>query len=161
MAGSDGGPSGIASHLAVEFVFVELHFGSFPRIGSISACIEDTEFMNIAWQQVTPVLISMTIIVAIAVLRNYSTTIAAITATMPIMVPLSMWILYSGVGGDQAVTIQFIQAMVLGVTATLISVVTMLFVARSGWGIIGIIGACYGAWAVVLGTYFVFRRILM
>ncbi len=46
--------------------------------------------MTIDWSRVTPVLISIGIIIGIAILRQYSKTIAAIAATMPINIPLRM-----------------------------------------------------------------------
>ena len=54
--------------------------------------------MSIDWQRVLPVAVSIGIIIAVAVLRQYSKTFAAIAATMPINVPLALWIIYSGGG---------------------------------------------------------------
>jgi hypothetical protein len=118
------------------------------------------DLMNGTWHQIAPVAISIALIILIAVLRSYSTTVAAITATMPLTVPLALWIVHSAEGGDRFVTIHFIESMIFGVLATLISVVAIWYAARAGWGLIGIIAACYATWAIVLGVYFVLRRVI-
>ncbi len=53
------------------------------------------------WQQVVPVVASILTIIVIAVVRVYSKTLAAITATMPVTIPLALWIVYSGSSGDR------------------------------------------------------------
>ena len=50
--------------------------------------------MSPALRQILPVIVSILIIIAVAILRNYSKTLAAIFATMPINIPLSLWIIY-------------------------------------------------------------------
>ena len=117
--------------------------------------------MNGAGQQVLPVVISILILILIAVLRGYSTTVAALTATMPVMIPLALWIIYAGEDGDTTVTIVFLETMVLGASATLISVIAMWLAARAGWSLASILVACYGAWGVVLGAYAFVTRVLL
>ncbi len=116
--------------------------------------------MNGIGQQVTPVAISIGIILLIAVLRSYSTTVAAVTATMPLTIPLSLWIVYAAEGGDRAVTLRFTEAMVFGGAATLVSIFALWQAARAGWGLGGMLAACYTAWAVVLSLSFVVRRLI-
>ena len=117
--------------------------------------------MPVIGQQILPVLISILILILVAVLRNYSTTAAAITATMPVMVPLSLWIVYSGEGGDATTTANYLEAMIFGVLATLVSVIVMWYAARIGWGLVGILVACYGAWAIILVLYVTLTRHLV
>ena len=50
--------------------------------------------MEIAWGRVLPVIVSIIIIITIALLREYSKTLAAIVSTMPINLPLGMWLVY-------------------------------------------------------------------
>ena len=49
--------------------------------------------MNDATRQILPVGISVLVIVSIAVLRAHSKTLAAITTTMPLKIPLAVWII--------------------------------------------------------------------
>ena len=99
-------------------------------------------------------------LILIAVLRSYSTTVAAITATMPVMVPLAFWIMYAGEGGDGIVMTRFLQTMVFGLLATLVSLLAMLYATRAGWGVTGIIAACYGSWAIAIAIYQLIARLL-
>jgi hypothetical protein len=55
--------------------------------------------MQIDVQRILPVLVSILIIISVAVLRQYSKTFAAIAATMPINIPLGLWIVYAGEQG--------------------------------------------------------------
>ena len=100
------------------------------------------------------------VLILIAVLRSYSTTVAAITATMPVMVPLAFWIMYAGEGGDGIVMTRFLQTMVFGLLATLVSLLAMLYATRAGWGVTGIIAACYGSWAIAIAIYQLIARLL-
>ena len=110
--------------------------------------------------QIVPVAISILIILLIAILRSYSNTVAAITATMPLTVPLALWIVYAAEGGDQLATTRFIESMLIGVLATLVSVLAMWWVARAGWGLVPIIVATYSAWGVFIGVFFIVRQML-
>ena len=116
--------------------------------------------MSVAGSQVLPVAISILIIILIAILRSYSNTVAAITATMPLTVPLAFWIIYAAEGGDQLATTRFVESMFIGVLATLISVVAMWLAARAGWSLMPIIAATYSAWALLLGIFFIVRQVL-
>jgi hypothetical protein len=52
--------------------------------------------MTIHWERIAPVIVSILIIIAIAILRQYSAVFASIAAVMPINVPLGMWIVAAG-----------------------------------------------------------------
>jgi hypothetical protein len=71
-----------------------------------------------SWQEISRILIACAVIVAVALLQKQSKLIAAITATMPINVPLAMWILYSATGGDHSSMRQFTQSLVLSILPT-------------------------------------------
>jgi hypothetical protein len=116
--------------------------------------------MNGVGQQVLPVVISILLLILIAILRSYSTTGAAITATMPVMVPLAFWIVYAGEGGDGVVMAHFLETMVIGLLATLVSLFAMLYATRAGWGVAGIITACYSGWAIAIAIYQLISRLL-
>jgi uncharacterized membrane protein (GlpM family) len=72
-----------------------------------------------SWQEISRILIAFGVIVAVTLLQKQSKLIAAITATMPINVPLAIWILYSSTGGDRASIQEFTQSLVLGILPTL------------------------------------------
>ncbi|MBI5053410.1 MAG: hypothetical protein HZB52_09105 [Chloroflexi bacterium] len=100
------------------------------------------------WQKVVPVVVSIFIIIAIAALRAYSKTLAAITATMPVNVALTLWIVYSAEDGKQAPFTDFTWSMVLGIIPTTVFVIVAWLTARMGWNIVQILLAAYGVWGV-------------
>jgi uncharacterized membrane protein (GlpM family) len=71
-----------------------------------------------SWQEVSRILIAFAVIVAVALLQKQSKLIAAITATMPINIPLAMWILFSSTAGDGGSMKEFTQSLVLGIFPT-------------------------------------------
>src|SRR5690606_41912182 len=92
--------------------------------------------MSQTLQQWLPVGISILIIIAIAVIQSYSKTIAAITATMPLALPLALWIVYAANRDNPAAITEFTGSLVLGVLATLIFAVApwLASPARPGLG---------------------------
>ena len=46
--------------------------------------------MTLDWQRTLPVIVSILIIIAIAILRQYSKMLAAVVAVMPVNVPLGL-----------------------------------------------------------------------
>ncbi len=116
--------------------------------------------MGIAWGRIVPVLVSIAIIIAIAILRSYSRTVAAITATMPVTIPLSLWIIYAAEGGEQTAVAQYAEVMLMGIVPTVVFVFVVWWTARLGWGLLPMIAAGYGGWAVTLGTIVLLRRLV-
>jgi TRAP-type uncharacterized transport system fused permease subunit len=84
-------------------------------------------------RQVMPVVVSIVVIIAVAMVRSYSKTLAAITATMPVNIPLAMWIVYSGENGDHDTVAQFAGSLFAGLGATILFTVVLL-AARAGLG---------------------------
>jgi hypothetical protein len=72
-----------------------------------------------SWQEISRILIAFGVIVAVTLLQKQSKLIAAITATMPINVPLAIWIVYSSTSGDRASVLEFTQSLALGMFPTL------------------------------------------
>lgn len=107
--------------------------------------------MTIDWQRVLPVLFSIGIIILIAVLRNYSKTLAAITATMPINMPLAIWILSSGTNISQATLVQFIETLIVGLIPTFVFLIFVYIAARAGYAVVPMLGLGYVGWAISLG----------
>jgi hypothetical protein len=114
--------------------------------------------MNATWQETAPVVISIFIIIVIAAVRAYSKTLAAITATMPINIMLALWIIYAAESGARPAMVEFTQAMVVGVVATLASVIAMWVASRFGWSILPTIATGYVVWGATLALIHIMRQ---
>lgn len=106
------------------------------------------------WQAIVPVLVSIIIIIAIAALRGYSKTLAAITATMPVNVALSLWIAYSGENGDKLGFEKFTKSLTQGIVPTTLFVLSAYLCSKAGWGIAQVLIASYIVWAISVGLMF-------
>lgn len=113
--------------------------------------------MIIAWERVLPVVVSIGVILLVAVLREYSRTFAAIAATMPINVPLALWIVFSA-DTDPVSRIAFSQGLLIGIFPTVLFLIVSWMVVRAGWSLIPTIVAGYVAWGVALGAIMLLRR---
>ena len=71
-----------------------------------------------SWQEISRILIACGVILAVAVLQKQSKLIAAIMATMPVNVPLAMWLLYSATGGDGVSMREFAKSLVVSIFPT-------------------------------------------
>lgn len=116
--------------------------------------------MSIDWSRVTPVIVSIFILIAIAIIRQYSRTFAAIAATMPINVPLGMWIVTSGADDPQAALVEFNQALLLNIVPTLVFLLVAWQLSRAGFSLLQTILLGYVAWGVSLGLVFLARAII-
>ncbi|NWF70742.1 MAG: hypothetical protein HXY40_16780 [Chloroflexi bacterium] len=113
--------------------------------------------MNDTLRQVIPVGVSILVIILVAVLRQHSRTLAAITATMPLNVPLSLWIIYSAENGDKAAMTDYAQTLVWGLIPTFVFVLIAWLAFRAGWELGQTLGASYVGWALVLGVELLLR----
>ncbi len=113
--------------------------------------------MTIDWQRVLPVIASI-LIISVAVVRQYSKALAPILATMPINIPLAMWILYEP--NDQGGMTQFIRDMSINLLPTLVFLVIAWLASRAGWALAPTIVAGYVGWGVALGALLLARRLL-
>ena len=116
--------------------------------------------MNIDWSRVVPVIVSIVIIIVIAIVRQYSTTLAAITATMPVNIPLGMWLIYSGSDNHQAALADFDEAAVMNIIPTIVFLIVAWQLAKAGLPAFQTIFLGYVAWAVCLGLIFLIRMLL-
>jgi hypothetical protein len=105
--------------------------------------------MNDTTRQILPVGISVLVIIGIAVLRAHSKTLAAITVTMPLNIPLAVWIIYSTEGRSPMPT--FTGSLLAGLGATVIFTVALWLAAKAGLGLVPMLGVAYLAWAATLG----------
>jgi hypothetical protein len=116
--------------------------------------------MSQTLQQVVPVVISILLIIVIAILRARSETLAAITATMPVTIPLSLWIVYAGSGGDPLTVTNFIAGLFVTMVANIFFVVAIWLAARAHWPLVPMLIVGYTVWGVVLGLLLLLRHIL-
>lgn len=116
--------------------------------------------MNETWQQVLPVVISILVIITVAALRTYSKTLAAITVGMPVTIPLALWIIYSGSGGDQATMLHFTEVVFFTLVANVFFIAVIWLAARAGWRLVPLLAVGYLAWGVALGLIIGARRLL-
>lgn len=114
--------------------------------------------VDIAWGRVLPVLVSIGIIILIAILREYSKTLAAITATMPVNIPLALWIMSSAEEGDRVVMESFTGSLVVGIGPTVLFLIVVWLAARAGWTIVPMLIAGYAAWGLALGAILLIRH---
>lgn len=116
--------------------------------------------MEIAWPRVLPVIVSILVILAVAVLREYSKTFAAIAATMPINVPLALWIAFSAGDVDQTARTAFAQGLLIGIFPTVLFLVVAWLAVRAGWALIPTIAAGYAVWGIALLALLGLQRLL-
>lgn len=110
--------------------------------------------MQMKWQEILPVVISIIVIILVAVVEKQSKLIAAITATMPLTIPLALWIVYSSVGSDQQAVSQFTLGMLLGIIPTLGFVITVWVASRAGLKLVPMLLIGYAIWGIgVLAIY--------
>lgn len=115
--------------------------------------------MTIDWQRLLPVLVSIGIIVSVAILRQYSKTFAAIAATMPINVPLALWIIYSGAPSDRGGLLRFFETMIVALPPTFVFIVVAYLAARAGWGLLPMLVAGYTGWGITLALLLPLRSL--
>lgn len=111
-------------------------------------------------QEVLPVLLSILVIVAVAVLEKHSRLFAALTATMPLSAPLAMWVVYAANQGRVEVMQRFNLGLLLGLLPTLAFLLVAYLAARAGWKLLPMILAGYTAWGVGAVLLFLFRKAL-
>jgi hypothetical protein len=97
-----------------------------------------------------PVLISIAVIILVAVLQRQSKLFAAITATMPLTIPLSLWVVYASTQGERAAVESYARSLVIGVIPTVAFALAVWVAARFGWKLAALITTGYAVWGVVL-----------
>jgi len=113
--------------------------------------------MSATLRQILPVGISIVIILIVAVLRNYSKTLAAIFATRPINLPLSLWIIASADGSDNAAMSVYAEKLVVGLFPTMAFIIVAWLAMRAGWSVAPAIVVGYVGWGVLLGLLILVR----
>jgi hypothetical protein len=111
-----------------------------------------------SWNEVLPVMVSICIIVAIAVLKKYSDSFAAIAATMPINIPLGMWVFMSGGDNDKVGLTNFTGALFMNMMPTLLFIVASWLILRSGGSLLSAVILGYIVWAIGLALLYAARN---
>lgn len=111
-------------------------------------------------QDYLPVAVSVLIIISVAFLEKQSKLVAAVTATMPIKVPLALWIVYAANQGKQETMEDFSRSLVVGIVPTLGFLVAAWMASRAGLKLVPTILIGYGVWGTGVGLTFLFRTAL-
>jgi hypothetical protein len=107
--------------------------------------------MDIQWNRILPVIVSIAVIITVAILRNYSRSVAAIAAVMPINIPLGMWIIYAGEEDKHGALADFNKALLIGILPTILFMIVAWQLSKAEWDIVPIIVVGYVCWALGLG----------
>jgi hypothetical protein len=114
---------------------------------------------SVDWSKVLPVIISIVVIISIAVLRRYSTTVASIAAVMPINIPLGIAIIYfSTPEKERDIKIpSFAYDLGINLIPTFIFTIVVWRMFAAGYGFWATILGGYVVWAISLGVLFLLR----
>jgi hypothetical protein len=112
------------------------------------------------WSEVIPVVVSVVVIIVVAIVEKQSKLVAAVTATMPVTIPLALWIVYSSNQGDRAAVAQFTQSLLIGIVPTVSFIVAIWLASRLGFKLLPMIVTGYATWAAVLALLIGLRRVL-
>jgi hypothetical protein len=104
-------------------------------------------------QKALPIITSIAIILLVAFLRDRSKTLAAILATMPINLPLGLWVLFGGNENQQA-ELMFVRALIPGLAATMLWVIGVYVLVKLGMSLWVSIAGGYAVWALVVFIFF-------
>lgn len=104
--------------------------------------------LPIDWARVLPVLVSIAVIILVAMVRNSSRTLAVYLATMPLQIPLSLWIASSGGADNQASMIALADGILLSLISLVVFTIIVWITAHLGWKVAPMILAGYIGWAV-------------
>ena len=105
-------------------------------------------------QRLFPVLASIGIIVVVAVLRDRSRAAAAVLATMPINIPLALWVVSSGANGDARVMADFVRSLIIGLLPAFVWLGIVFVTLRAGWNLWPAMGVGYAVWGVLIAALF-------
>lgn len=111
-------------------------------------------------QEILPVLISITVIILVAYFQKQSKLLAAVTATMPLNVVLSLWIVSASSQGEKVEVEKFTQGLLMGIVPTVAFLLAVWLAARAGLKLAPMIALGYLTWGVVLAALIGLRRMV-
>lgn len=97
-----------------------------------------------------PVVISILIILTVAFLRERSRTLAVIFGTMPINLPLTLWITFGSATDNVTTVTAFVRSLIVGLLATFLWLAIVWLAVRTGWGLLAAVVSGYAAWGVLI-----------
>lgn len=115
--------------------------------------------LNMIWQDIVPVILSIVVIVLIAVIEKQSKFVAAISTTMPVTAALGVWIVYSSSSGDTTSVAEFTHGMLIALIPTIAFLVTVLLASRAQLKLVPILLLGYSIWAAGLALIFGTRKL--
>jgi hypothetical protein len=107
-------------------------------------------------QKSLPVVTSIAIILVVAVLRDRSKTLATIFATMPINMPLALWVLVSAGPENGDVLATYVRSFIIGLVPAFVWLGVVYVGLKLGWTLLGAIAGGYVIWAILIGGLYGF-----
>jgi hypothetical protein len=101
-------------------------------------------------QKSVPVITSVIIILLVAFLRDRSKTLATIFATMPINMPLALWVLVGSGVEDSALLANYVRAFIVGLVPAFIWLGVVFVGLKLGWSLVGAIACGYLVWVILI-----------
>ena len=105
-------------------------------------------------------LISFLVLTGVTVLQRSSRLAAALTATMPLTIPLALWIVAAGNPDDPQAMPEFTRGLLWSIWPTVLFVVVIWVASRAGWRLAPTIGAGYLAWGLGVVAILGARRVI-
>jgi hypothetical protein len=105
-------------------------------------------------QKLLPVIASIAIIIVVAILRERSRTLAVIFATMPINMPLALWLFSETLNGDSVAMTGLVRSFIVGLVPGFIWLGVVFFSLRWGWSLLPALLIGYAVWGVLIGFAF-------
>lgn len=109
---------------------------------------------------IVPLLISFLVLTAVTVLQRSSRLAAALTATMPLTIPLALWIVAAGEPDDPQAMAEFSRGLLWSIWPTVLFVVVIWAASRAGWRLAPTIGVGYLAWGLGVAAILGARRVI-
>ncbi len=104
-------------------------------------------------QKTIPVITSIAIIIGVAILRDRSKTLAAILATMPINIPLALWVVF-GLGDHEQRDVEaFVRALLPGIVATTVWIAIVFLALRYGVRLLPAVLIGYAVWGALIALF--------
>jgi hypothetical protein len=110
------------------------------------------------FNEILPVGVSITVLILVALIQRQSKVVAAVTATMPVTIPLALWIVYSSTKGERKSIELFAGGLVSGIIPTVAFVLSIWLSTRSGLKLVPTILVGYLTWGLTLAVMFIVRR---
>lgn len=106
------------------------------------------------FQKALPVAMSILIILLVALLRERSRTAAAIFASMPINIPLALWVVFGSGPTDPDAEAEFLRSIGVGLVTTLVWVLVVFLAIKLGWTLLPAVVLAYAIWGVLTALWF-------